>query len=269
MNPDEMAARAASFAQGASGYDRLRPEYPGTLFADLHDRAGRRLAGQVLEIGAGTGRATLPLARRGAVITVVEPSKDMLRILSERLEAEALANRVTLRQATFEDVDTTAVYDVVVAAQSFHWTNPATRWTRLASLLGASGIAFLFWNGWHLDSTRHDVEAIRAVYATYGNGLTSDLDDHRSATSWVENEVDAEPALVLAESKTYQWSHRLTIEEYLGLLSTTSQYAIAPSDLRGQLFGHLRSAVGPTAYLHGRTSMLVIHTTRGPAGSLS
>lgn len=127
-----MAARAASFAQGAAAYDRLRPGYPTDLFADLHARAGSRLTGDVLEIGAGTGRATLPLARSGAHISVVEPSADMLRILSERLRSEGLTDRVNLCQGRFEDVDTTTVYAVVVAAQSFHWADPATRWTRLA-----------------------------------------------------------------------------------------------------------------------------------------
>jgi SAM-dependent methyltransferase len=35
-------------------------------------------AGSVLDVGAGTGRASLPLARRGYRITAVEPSRDML-----------------------------------------------------------------------------------------------------------------------------------------------------------------------------------------------
>ncbi len=123
MNANEIAARAASFARGASDYDRLRPEFPARLFDDLYTRAGGRMAGRILEIGAGTGRATLPLARRGAGITVIEPSADMLRVLGGHLQAEALADHVTLRQATFEDVDPAAGYDVVVAAKSFHWTD--------------------------------------------------------------------------------------------------------------------------------------------------
>lgn len=268
MNTDDNAARAASFAWGASDYDRLRPEFPARLFDDLSARAGGRMAGRILEIGAGTGRATLPLARRGAVIDAVEPSADMLRVLGERLQAEALADHVTVRQAMFEDVDPAAGYDVVVAAQSFHFADPATRWTRLASLLGSGGVAFLFWNGWHLDSTRHDAEAVRAVYAAHGHGLASDLDDHRSTTSWAELEIEADPSLTLAESMAYQWSRALSIEDYLGLLSTTSQYAIVPADTRDRLLRHLSTAIGPTAFLNGRTLMLVVEEgfphTSGP-----
>lgn len=124
----------------------------------------------------------------------------------------------------------------------------------------------LVWNGWRLDGSRHNAEAIRKVYATYGGGLTSDLDDHRSATSWAEDEINAEPALVLTESRTYQWQHRLSVEDYLGLLSTTSQYATAPSDMRDRLFRHLSPAIGPTSFLHGHTLMLIIQPSSGTPG---
>lgn len=258
VNTDEIAARAASFARGASDYERLRREFPASLFDDLHARAGDRMAGRILEIGAGTGLATVPVARRGAVIDVVEPSADMLRVLGERLQAEGLADQVTLRQATFEDVDPAAEYDVVVAAQSFHWTDPATRWSRLGSLLGSGGIAFLFWNGWQLDGTRHDAEAVRAVYTTHGEGLASDLDDHRSTAGWAEQEIEADPSLTLTESRAYRWAHALPVADYLGLLSTTSQYAVRSSDTRDRLFRHLSAALDPTAYLNGRTKMLVV-----------
>lgn len=265
MDADQLAARAASFARGASDYERLRPEFPARLFDDLCERAGRRLAGRILEIGAGTGLATRPLARRGAAIEVVEPSADMLRVLGERLRAEGLADRVTLRQATFEDVDDASRYDVVVAAQSFHWADPGTRWTRLASLLGSDGVAFLFWNGWKLDGTRHDGEAVRAVYAAHGGGLGSDLDDHRSTVGWAEREIEAHPGLALTDSERYRWDHSLPVEDYLALLSTTSQYATAPADLRDRLFGPLAAVLGPTTYLNGSTLLLVVE----PAGVVS
>ncbi len=63
----------------------------------------------------------------------------------------------------------------------------------------------------------------------------------------------------------YQWGHALPVEDYLGLLSTTSQYTIASSDTRDRLFRHLSSAIGPTAFLNGRTLMLVVEPAHGTA----
>lgn len=64
--------------------------------------AGERLHRSV--VGVGTGRATLPLARRGVRVQIVEPSADMLEVLARRLDEENLQDLVRLRQATFEDV---------------------------------------------------------------------------------------------------------------------------------------------------------------------
>ncbi|WP_152186616.1 class I SAM-dependent methyltransferase, partial [Segeticoccus rhizosphaerae] len=79
MTDDAMVRRARSFEQGAGAYDRLRPEFPEQMFDDLAREAGDLLRRPVLEVGAGTGRATLPLVRRGARVVAVEPSADMLR----------------------------------------------------------------------------------------------------------------------------------------------------------------------------------------------
>ncbi len=96
------------------------------------------------------------------------------------------------------------------------------------------------------------------MYRSYGEGLTSDLDDHRSSVGWAESEIEAQPGLALAESTTYQWEHTVPVEDYLGLLATTSQYAIAAPATRDRLFPHLATAIGPTAHLNGRTLLLVV-----------
>ena len=50
-------------------------------------------AGAVLELGAGSGRITLPLARAGFHVTAVDSSPDMVEILERRLAAEPEAAR--------------------------------------------------------------------------------------------------------------------------------------------------------------------------------
>lgn len=254
----EWSRRAQSFQHGVSEYERLRPDFPPELFDDVCASAGPRLQGRVLEIGAGTGRATLPLVRRGATIEVVEPSTEMLRILGARLEAEGLSPTCVLRQATFEDVDPGSTYAVVAAAQSFHWTDPATRWSRLASLIRAGGRAYLFWNGWHLASPAHDLDAVRLLYATHGGGLQPDLEDHRADGRWAEREIEAEPALKLVESRAYAWPWQLNVEDYLGLLMTTSQYAVAQAGIRDPLLGALRELLGDLVTLQGMTHLLIV-----------
>lgn len=255
-----MAAGAKSFEHGASAYEKLRPPFPDQLFDDLVAEAGPRFHGRVLEVGAGTGKATVPLARRGVRLHVVEPSADMLRVLSEQLDAADLQHLVSTYQHRFEDLvpGEGRRYDAVVAAQSFHWADPQTRWSRLAQLLEDDGVAFMFWSGWQLDPWHHDLAGIRRTYDRHGTGLTPDIEDHRSETAWAETEAGAESQLGAPSTATYLWEWSVPIADYLGLLATTSEYAVVEPSTRESLFGALTAELGPSVHLNGRTRLLTV-----------
>jgi ubiquinone/menaquinone biosynthesis C-methylase UbiE len=55
----------STFDRTALLYDKVRPGYPEELFEDVVSLSGVPAGGRVLEVGCGTGQATLPLARRG------------------------------------------------------------------------------------------------------------------------------------------------------------------------------------------------------------
>ncbi|MGW5068775.1 class I SAM-dependent methyltransferase [Streptomyces cyaneofuscatus] len=73
-SPDESrrAQLARIFDEDAELYDRARPGYPPALYDDLAELAGARPGSRVLEVGCGTGQATVPLAARGCPIIAVE-----------------------------------------------------------------------------------------------------------------------------------------------------------------------------------------------------
>jgi SAM-dependent methyltransferase len=70
-------------------------------------------AGSVLDVGAGTGRASLPLVRDGYLVTMVEPNPTMLETLSE-LKGEQRFQIVRGRWP--EAKDQVAPHDVVLSA---------------------------------------------------------------------------------------------------------------------------------------------------------
>jgi ubiquinone/menaquinone biosynthesis C-methylase UbiE len=81
----------------AEGFDRLRFSGPiGELVAEtqarvLLDFAGELTGTSVLDVGTGTGRAALVLARHGAQVTGVDASAEMLQVGEARARAEGLA----------------------------------------------------------------------------------------------------------------------------------------------------------------------------------
>ena len=82
----------------AEGFDALRFSGPiGRLIAETQER---RIAAflapverqRILDVGTGTGRAAIALAKRGAIVTGVDASAEMLQV-AERRAGEAGVRR--------------------------------------------------------------------------------------------------------------------------------------------------------------------------------
>ncbi len=107
---------------GANDYTRWAEYYdldPRNLYtADLefYQRWAERQAGDVLELGCGTGRVTLPLAQRGVSITGLDHSFPMLRVLERKLAAADAACRHKLRlvQADMASFSLGRTFDLIL-----------------------------------------------------------------------------------------------------------------------------------------------------------
>ena len=118
-------------------YDRVRPAYPGELFADLVAITGMDERSSVLEVGCGTGQATRSLAALGCSVTAVEPGAGMAALARQRLAA---FGNVDVEMAKFEEWnDRGRLFDVVVAASSWHWVDPSAGWRRAHDVLHPGG----------------------------------------------------------------------------------------------------------------------------------
>jgi SAM-dependent methyltransferase len=97
-------------------YDQLVEGEP------LHSRLFRELpldGARVLEVGAGTGRLTLPCASRARVVHAVEPVTPMRLVLQAKLEARGYTN-VVLHAAWADALPLTdASVDLVLSASAF------------------------------------------------------------------------------------------------------------------------------------------------------
>jgi protein-L-isoaspartate O-methyltransferase len=100
---DDRERLRTTFDQAAELYQDARPEYPEELFNRLMDVVGLRPGDRVLEVGAGSGKATLPLARRGLRITAIEPGPALAAQARKNLAGYPV-DMVSMR---FEDWDGT------------------------------------------------------------------------------------------------------------------------------------------------------------------
>lgn len=138
-------ARARGFDAWAGDYDRYRPTYPDELFDAIAQRLPIPRQPHVVDLGAGTGRASLAMAALGWRVTAVEPGKPMLDVLRGRASNEGLL--VSTVQASAEETGLDpASADLVTAAQAFHWFDQDRALQEAARILKPGGGLALFWN---------------------------------------------------------------------------------------------------------------------------
>ena len=134
---DERRKQAASFGGVADAYERSRPGYPEAAVAWL---AGST-PGDVVDLGAGTGKLTRSLAALGHRVTAVEPLEEMLAQLRANLpDVRTLtggAEAIPLPDASA---------DVVTCAQAFHWFDHELGLVEIARVLRPGGRVALVWN---------------------------------------------------------------------------------------------------------------------------
>jgi SAM-dependent methyltransferase len=125
-------------------YDRVRPTYPDELFADLAVITGMDGRSDVLEVGCGTGQATRSLAARVGSVTAGEAGPAMAALARQRLAGWP---NVEVETSTFEEWDDRGRrFDLLVAAASWHWVDPAIGWRRAREVLRAGGWLALLGN---------------------------------------------------------------------------------------------------------------------------
>jgi SAM-dependent methyltransferase len=91
----------------------------------------------VVEVGAGTGQATLRLARLGASVVALEPGPALAQLAGQRL---GVFPRIEVIQASFEDWEPgDRRFNALVATNSWHWVDPSVRWRKAHQVLVPKG----------------------------------------------------------------------------------------------------------------------------------
>jgi SAM-dependent methyltransferase len=231
-----------TFNRAAAQYQEARPEYPGELYAALIALAGLRPeADSLCEVGAGPGKATIPLARRGFRITCVE--------LGAALAGEARRNlagfdRVTVVNADFETWRPASpeAFGLVFAATAWHWIDPEIRYPKARELLKPGG-HLAFWDAVHVFPDGGDpfFREIQDVYDEINEGLPPGSgfprpDELADSTA----EIEASGLFTGVAVRRFDWEIKYTAEAYIRLLDTFSGHIAMAAWQRDRLYGEIR-----------------------------
>ena len=138
----ELSHRRWSFNRDADVYEGGRPPYPTRVYAFMEEIGALKPRCRVLEIGPGTGQATIEVLARGATVDAVELGAN----LAARLREHVPDPRLTVAVGDIHTVDLPdATYDSVIAATMFHWVQPELVLPRLAAALRPGGWLVVWW----------------------------------------------------------------------------------------------------------------------------
>ncbi len=221
--------RRLSFDARAERYDASRPSYPEALAADVISVAGRR----VLEIGAGTGKATVVFARKGASIVALEPAGSLAAVLRRNVAG----HDVTVEQTTFEAWPIARPFDVVMAAQSIHWVNPRVRYVKPALVLAPDGMLAVIRNEKRAfeGGLRDELDAAYRRWRPADRSTRRD-DVLEATTRALVGEIDASGLFGAVDVRVYPWTTTYTTARYLELLDTYSDHAVLSPEHRAPLY---------------------------------
>ncbi len=121
----EAQQASGRFAAQALDYDRYRPRYPESVFDAIARETGTGPSDVVVEIGAGTGIATVPLVERGFEVTAVEPARELAE-----LAASKTGTRGRIVVDRFEDCALPPRARLLAAFNSWHWVEPSVALNR-------------------------------------------------------------------------------------------------------------------------------------------
>lgn len=213
----------AGFSAAAEVYERARPGYPDEAVAWVAERLGIGPDRDVLDLAAGTGKLTRQLVPLGARVVAVEPIGAM-RAQLERAVPGVAALAGTAEAIPLPD----ASVDAVTCAQAFHWFRAEEAVREIRRVLRPGGGLALLWNGRDLDDPRHA-------------HLDELLAPHRR--EFPSGEEHWRAVLGLLELRTWRYSERLTLDEYVERVASTSFVGAMATDERHEFLNDVRAGL--------------------------
>jgi SAM-dependent methyltransferase len=240
--------RGLTFGAVAAAYERYRPGYPDELVDAVLEYAGHPIR-TAFEIGAGTGKATRAFAARGIKVTATDPDEAML----DELRRHVPADGVEVIQCTLEGAPTASTYDLVFAGASLHWTDPHTRWTRVAGLLRPAGVVASFGGPGFLAAPALEAAVKEATAEFLKDDAFPSPDSAMSeaAMQWPGNELVESPLFTDVQQHTVPRRQKVSAGDYIGLLSTVSAYLLLTPDARAAAFEAIRAVLPPEVEMVG------------------
>ncbi len=206
----------------AEQYDAYRPHYPQDALLFLITSAELDRTSDVADIGTGTGRIALELAKYVRVVYAVDTASGMLEQLNIHAREEGLSNIRTIEASAEDTRITSGSLALAVMSQSFHWLDKPASLQEVHRILAEEKPLVVMWN------------QITNTSDTYYQEITALIKEHnpnyRGGSDIVS--VDFKPSIEQSglfdtvEKFSFPFELQYSPEAYLGFLLSKSYVGV-------------------------------------------
>ncbi|MGD9526022.1 class I SAM-dependent methyltransferase [Pseudonocardia sp.] len=234
-----MHDRARSFGAVAGDYAVHRPGYPAAAI----DWALGGRTGDVVDLGAGTGKLTESLVARGLRVTAVDPDPEMLAELRRRLPG------IDAREGSAEAIPLPdGSVDAVLAGQAMHWFDPARALPEIRRILRPGGVLAAMWN-----ADDDEVDWVAGYHeAAWHERQMPRGGDRPGLPDW--------PGFAPGERAEFAHAQRLTVEGLIATIGTHSWALVGdPAEVEAT-YGRVRAYLGSRPETRGEFDLPLVAT---------
>ncbi len=232
-----------TFNAAADAYDKFRPSYPDELYKMIFDYIALNESCCAVEVGIGSGQATLPILNTGCNVTAVECGDKLAKLCEKKFKEYPNFSVVTNK---FEDTFfENNKYDLVYSATAFHWIDENIGYKKVSSMLKSGGSFARFAN--HPYPAKDNTSLFEEIQNIYG-------EYYQNKKAKPQIEYTKEQAAQIAEiAEKYGFTdikyalfyrtRTFSASEYCALLGTYSDHIAIEEKIKNEFFSKIESAI--------------------------
>ncbi len=209
-----------TFGKVSSLYEKSRITYPQGLIDDIIAYSKITPNRTVLDVGCGSGQATMPFAERGYHIIGLDISKDLLTIAKQKCSPFKTAK---FKLSSFEKAKFKKnSFNLIISGLAWHWVKPDGRYEKAHKILTENGSLAFFWS--YQQKRKSDiVNAVGKVFDKYGRkGAGPAGTRMKDYAEFVYNELQNHHLFKEIKKKEYSINLEFSREQYINLIFTYS-----------------------------------------------
>lgn len=217
------------FDQAAAYYDQFRPGYPSEIIETIIEQTKLSEDSKVIEIGSGSGKATEYFKDYGFSIRCIDPGEKLVERGNKNYQDYP---NIKFERGRFEELEIEeGAYDLIYAAQAFHWVPQPIGYQNCARMLKENGYIAPFWNMYLMkDDNPADQELLKLSnqYGGFADFVNEEQCENRIRS--IINGIESSGLFDTPTVYKHLWKQEYTASDYYGFVLTGNRFIQLPEE---------------------------------------